>query len=140
HWSIEGGVSRGWGQSLKDNNDMVDFLGRVRFSPSDRTSFAVLFITGPEMDDNNGAYRTAVDFVGSHRLTDRLTLMFDLVYGRQAAPQDEMFPLGLTNQKDADWYLAARYAVFRIDDRFSVARRLDWFRDDVGLGPVPEVP
>ena len=43
------------GQSLKDNNDMVDFLGRIRYSPSDRTSFAVLFITGPEQDDDNGA-------------------------------------------------------------------------------------
>jgi len=138
-WSVEGGISRGWGQSLEDNNDAIDFLGRVRFSPSDRTSFAVLFITGPEMDNNNGAYRTAVDFVGSHRVNDKLTLMFDLVYGRQAAPQDELFPSGVTNQDEADWYGAAGYAVYRIDDRFSVAGRLEWFRDDEGFGPVTAV-
>lgn len=138
-WGAELGINRGWGQSLEDNNDMVSFHGRIRFSPSDRTSFAVLFITGPEMDDNNGAYRTAVDFVGSHRVTDDFTVMFDLVYGRQSNPQDELFPLGLAGQDEADWYGAAGYAIYKIDDRFSVAGRLEWFRDDEGFGPVTAV-
>lgn len=138
-WGAELGVNRGWGQSLEDNNDMVSFHGRLRYSPSDRTSFAVLFITGPEMDDNNGAYRTAIDFVGSHRVTDDFTVMFDLVYGRQSKPQDELFPLGLAGQDEADWYGAAGYAIYKIDDRFSVAGRLEWFRDDEGFGPVTAV-
>ena len=135
-WSAELGVNRGWGQALEDNNDMVSFHGRIRYTPSDRTSFAVLFITGPELDDNNGAYRTAVDFVGSHRISDNLTFLFDLVYGRQAAPPDALFPTGLTDQDEADWYGAAGYLVYRIDDRFSVAGRLEWFRDDEGFLPV----
>jgi Putative beta-barrel porin-2, OmpL-like. bbp2 len=139
-WGAELGVNRGWGQSLEDNNDMVSFHGRIRYSPSDRTSFAVLFITGPEMDDNNGAYRTAIDFVGSHRVTDDFTVMFDLVYGRQSNPQDELFPLGLAGQDEADWYGAAGYAIYKIDERFSVAGRLEWFRDEEGFVPVTAVP
>ena len=138
-WSAEAGINRGWGQALEDNNGAISAHGRVRYTPSDRTSFAFLFITGPEMDGNSGAYRTAVDFVGSHRVTDKLTVMFDLVYGRQASPQDELFPLGLTDQDEADWYGAAGYAVYEIDDRFSVAGRLEWFRDDEGFGPVTAV-
>jgi hypothetical protein len=134
-WSVELGVNRGWGQSLEDNNDMVSFHGRVRYSPSDRTSFAVLFITGPELDDSDSDWRTAVDLVGSHRVTDKLTLMVDLVYGTQ---QDA--PVGaFGGTETADWYGAAGYAVYEIDDRFTVAGRLEWFRDDEGFGPVTAV-
>ena len=139
-WSIEAGISRGWGQSLEDNNDMISPMGRVRYKASDRTSFALLFITGPEQDDNNGAYRTAIDFVGSHQVTDRLTVMFDLVYGRQASPSDDLLFPGAAGSDDADWYGAAGYAVYRLDDRFSVAGRLEWFRDDEGFVPVTAVP
>jgi hypothetical protein len=139
-WSVEAGISRGWDQSLEDNNDMIDFLGRIRYSPTDRTSFALLFITGPEQADDNGAYRTAVDFVGSHRVTDKLTVLFDLVYGIQASPQGGLLPGVTAGQDDADWYGAAGYAVYRIDDRFSLAGRLEWFRDDEGFASVTAVP
>ena len=134
-WSAELGINRGWGQSLEDNNDMISFHGRIRYTPSDRTSFAVLFITGPELDDNDSDFRTAIDFVGSHRVTDQLTLLFDLVYGtQQDAPVG-----GAGGSETADWYGAAGYAIYEIDDRFSVAGRLEWFRDDEGFGPVTAV-
>jgi hypothetical protein len=139
-WSVELGINRGWGQSLEDNNGSLSYHGRVRFTPNDRTSFAVLFIAGPELDDNNGAWRTAVDFVGSHRITDRLTFLFDLVYGRQASPPDALLATGLTNQDEADWYGAAGYLVYQVDPHVSVAGRLEWFRDDEGFAPVLAVP
>ena len=135
-WSAELGVNRGWGQSLEDNNGTVSYHGRVRYTPSDRTSFALLFITGPEQDDNNGAFRTAVDFVGSHRVTDDLTVLFDLVYGRQSSPQSALLPTAFGDQDEADWYGAAGYLVYRVDERLSVAGRLEWFRDDEGFAPV----
>ena len=135
-WSVELGINRGWGQSLEDNNDALSYHGRVRYTPNDRTSLALLFITGPEMDDNNGAFRTAVDLVGSHRITDQLTFLVDAVYGRQAAPQDELIPSGAINQDEADWYGVAGYLIYRVDPRLSVAGRLEWFRDDEGFAPV----
>ena len=135
-WSAELGINRGWGQSLEDNNDMLSFHGRIRYTPTDRTSFALLFITGPEQDDNNGAYRTAVDFVGSHRINDNLTFLFDLVYAREASPRDELFANGAVDQDEADWYGAAGYLVYRINDQFSAAGRLEWFRDDEGYPSV----
>jgi hypothetical protein len=138
-WSFEGGISRGWDQSIDDNNNMISFLGRVRYSPTDRTSFAALFITGPEQPDSDGTYRTAVDLVGSHRVTDKLTLMFDLVYGVQASPEARFLPGTVSDEDAADWYGAAGYAVYRVDDRFSVAGRLEWFRDDEGFASVTAV-
>jgi hypothetical protein len=135
-WSVELGIDRGWGQSLEDNNGSISYHGRVRYSPTDRTSFGFLFITGPELDDDNGAWRTAVDLVGSHRITDRLTFLFDLVYGRQSSPPDALLASGASNQDEADWYGAAAYLVYRIDPAFSVAGRVEWFRDDEGFGPV----
>ena len=135
-WSAELGVNRGWGQSLEDNNDMVSFMGRVRYSPTDRASLAVIFITGPELDDNDSDFRTAVDFVGSFRVTDRLTLMFDLVYGMQ---QDAPVGIDFPETETADWFGAAGYVVYEIDDRFTVAGRVEWFRDDEGFGPVTAV-
>ena len=139
-WSAELGINRGWGQALEDNNGTVSYHGRIRYTPSDRTSFALLFITGPEQDDNNGAFRTAVDFVGSHRVTDNLTFLFDLVYGRQASPQSALLPTATGDEDEADWYGAAGYLVYRIDERFSVAGRAEWFRDDEGFAPVLAVP
>ena len=40
-WSVEGGISRGWGQSLKDNNGAIDALGRVRYRLGDITDLAL---------------------------------------------------------------------------------------------------
>lgn len=139
-WSAELGFNRGWGQALEDNNGTISYHGRIRYTPSDRTSFALLFITGPEQDDNNGAFRTAVDFVGSHRITDDLTFLFDLVYGRQASPQSALLPTATGGEDEADWYGAAAYLIYRVDPRLSVAGRVEWFRDDEGFAPVLAVP
>ena len=139
-WSVEGGINRGWGQSLEDNNGTISYHGRVRYAPTERSSIALIFITGPEMDDHDSAYRTAIDLVGTFRVTDRLTLMFDAVYGRQADPVDALLNPQATGSDEADWYGFAGYAVYEIDERLSVAGRLEWFRDDEGFVPVTAVP
>ena len=139
-WSVEGGINRGWDESLEDTNSMISFHGRVRYSPTDRASLALIFITGPEQPDNNGAYRTAIDLVGSFRATDRLTLMFDAVYGRQADPIDELLNTAAAGSEEADWFGLAGYAVYEVNDHVSVAGRLEWFRDEEGFIPVTAVP
>jgi hypothetical protein len=123
-WSVEGGISRGWGQSLKDNNGAIDALGRIRYRAGDQTDIALAFITGPELDRDNSHYRTAVDFTVSQAVTDRLTLLLDAVLGHQAQPS------GMT---DANWYGLAGYAVYRINEYLSAAARLEWYRDEEGF-------
>ncbi len=122
-WSVEAGISRGWGQSLEDNNDAIDALGRVRYDMSDRTSFSLAAITGPEQDDDNSHYRTVFDATVNHACTDNLTLLLDVVYGYQG---------GVPGGDEAHWYGVAGYGVYRVNHQVSVGGRLEWYRDEEG--------
>lgn len=123
-WSVEGGISRGWDQSLRDNNGAIDGLARVRYDIDDRTSFSLAGIVGPELPHDNSHYRTTLDFTVSHQATDQLTLLLDAVFGYQAEPA------GMTN---AMWYGTAGYAVYQINPYVALAGRLEWYRDEEGF-------
>ncbi|MDB5332861.1 MAG: hypothetical protein JWP03_4012 [Phycisphaerales bacterium] len=122
--SIEAGISRGWGQSLKDNNGAINGLGRIRYSLGKTTDLSVALITGPELDNDNSHYRTVVDATITHQLTDKITILGDGVYGYQALPG------GMTS---ASWYGVAGYGVYKFSDQVSVAGRLEWYRDEEGF-------
>lgn len=121
---IEAGVVRGWGQSLEDNNGGVTFVGRARYQFSDKTSGSLSAITGPEQDNDNEHYRTAIDLVLAHQLSDQFTLLFDAIYGYQA---------GTPGVGAADWYGLSVYGVYRINDNVSAGARLEYYRDDEGF-------
>jgi hypothetical protein len=127
-WSIEAGISRGWDQALDDNNDMISFHARARHTLSDRTSYAIMFMTGPELDDESGDWRTVVDLVLTHKLNDRLTVLGDAIFGWQPD-----FPNNAGNTVDATYWGAAGYAVYRIDDQYSVGGRAEFLRDSGGF-------
>jgi len=129
-WSLEAGSSRAWGQALEDNNGMIDFFGRARHTLSYRTRSAFMLITGPELDDKKGDWRTAVDFVITHKATDDLTFLGDFVFGWQPDAPEPTVSGGTTT---ATWYGAAGYAVFRVDDRYSLGARAEWYRDSGGF-------
>ena len=130
-WSLWGGVVRGWDQSLDDNNDAVSFLARVDYSPDERWEFRLGVITGPEGDAcdcdcpvNNDIYRTVVDLVIGHDVSDRLRLAAEGLYGSDGAAD--------ANGNRADWYGAAGYATYAIDRRLTLNARLEWFHDGEG--------
>ncbi len=122
--SLEGGISRGWGQSLRDNNGAIDGLAKVRYSPTDRTTITLAAITGPEDDNDNGHYRTTLDLTVSQLIGDQLTLLLDSVYGTDAAGA----PGG-----NANWYGVAGYAVYKLNNYVSLGGRLEWYRDEEGF-------
>jgi hypothetical protein len=131
HWSLWGGVVRGWDQSLDDNNDAVSFLARVDYSPDDTWEFRLGVIAGPEGDacdcdcpENNHIYRTVVDLVIGHDVSDRLRLAAEGLYGSDGAAD--------ANGNRADWYGAAGYATYAIDRRLTLNARLEWFHDGEG--------
>ena len=135
-WSFETGISRGWGQALEDNNDVIDVLGRLTYRPNDRTSFSVLAITGPELEDNNDDFRTAIDFVARHELTDDFTVLLDVVWGHQQnAPETNTVedPASPGDTGDATWYGVAGYGVYEINDMLAAGVRLEWFHDEGGF-------
>jgi hypothetical protein len=122
--SIELGVVRGWDDALEDDNDTVSFIGRYRNHLSDQLNISFAFITGPEQVDDNHDYRTAVNFVASYQVNSQLTLLLDSIYGYES--NDAL-------EGASDWYGAAVYGIYKINDYVSAALRLEYYRDDEGF-------
>jgi hypothetical protein len=122
--SLEAGVVRGWDDALEDDNDAVSAVGRVRYRASDELNLSLAAITGPELDDDNDDYRTALNFVASYRVSDNLTLLLDSIYGYQA---------NVPGEGTVDWYGAAVYGIYKINDFVSAAARVEYYRDDEGF-------
>jgi hypothetical protein len=120
--NVEGGISRGWGQTLTDNNGSIDGFGRIRYTPSDKTNVTLAFIAGPEDDGDNSHYRDAVDLTLTQALADNLTFLLDSVYGNDAA--------GSLTGANANWYGTAGYLVLKLNDNLSLAGRGEWYRDE----------
>jgi len=126
-WSVEAGIDRGWDQAFTDNNGMVSFHGRLRHTPNDRTSYALMGIIGPEVDGDK-SWGATFDFVISHKASDKLTLLGDAVLGFQPdAPEPD------GGDGTASWYGLAGYAVYRVNDYYSVGGRAEWYRDSGGF-------
>jgi hypothetical protein len=126
-WSVEAGINRGWDQALTDNNGAVSFHGRLRHTLNDRTSYALMGIVGPEVEGDK-SWGATFDFVISHKQTDQLTLLGDVVFGYQP---DAPKPTG--GSTDASWYGVAGYAVYRLNDTYSLGGRAEWYRDSGGF-------
>jgi hypothetical protein len=122
--SVTAGVTRGWEQSLKDNNDMIDFLGQVSWKMNDKLTLIVSGITGPEQTDDNSDYRSVLDVVATYAATDKLSFGFNGDYGYEA-------DAGLDG-KDASWYGIAGYTTYKVNDMFAVQGRVEWFEDPDG--------
>ena len=69
--TVTAGITRGWEQSTKDNNDVIDYTGQVKYVFSDKVTGIVSFITGPEEDDNNSQYRTVFDGILTYAASDK---------------------------------------------------------------------
>lgn len=135
-WRVDAGFSRGWDQALEDNNDAIDALARVRFSPdADRTIFALAAVTGPENAGDNGNYRTLVETTVLFHATDTLQITVSGTYGQESryGGLDEGTPADDGQAvRDARWYGVAGYANLFLDDRFTFNARLEFLRDEKG--------
>jgi len=130
-WSSDAGFTRGWNQSLRDSNDALDFLGRITFTPSDKTSIIFVMTEGPEFPTgvghnlpkgDNHHWWTALDLVVTQKITEKLSLGLGIDYVR--APQ---IP-GLTGGVK-QWGGVAGYVSYAIDPHLTLNTRLEWYRD-----------
>ena len=130
-WSFDVGFTRGWNQSIKDANGVLDFLGRITFTPSDKTSIIFVMTSGPEYPTGFGNnlpkgdphhWWTALDLVATQKITDKLSLGLgiDYVYASKIP--------GLTDG-GKQWGGVAGYASYAIDPRFTLNTRLEWYID-----------
>ncbi len=130
-WSFDAGFTRGWNQSIRDANGALDFLGRVTFTPSDKTSIIFVMTEGPEFPTGFGRnlprgdahhWWTALDLVATQKVTEKLSLGLGLDYVH--APQ---IP-GLSDGAK-QWGGVAGYVSYVLDPHFTLNTRLEWYRD-----------
>jgi hypothetical protein len=130
-WTFDAGFTRGWNQSTRDANDALDFLGRVTFAPTDKTTVIFVMTEGPEFPTgvgrnlppgDNSNYWTALDLVVTHKVTDKLSLGLGFDY--VVTPNIPGLPEG-TKQ----WGGVAQYVSYAIDPRFTLNTRLEWYKD-----------
>ncbi len=123
--SVTAGFTRGWNQSLEDNNDAIDFLGSLAYAPNKKWSFSLSMTEGPEAAGDNGDYWTVVDLVASYQATDRLKLELNADYGDA--------PHALSSGDSAQWYGIAGYASYQLNKAVTLNSRLEWYDDVDGF-------
>lgn len=127
-WSVEGGVSRGWNQSLKDNNGAVDAIGQITYTPDSKneknTKIALAFTEGPEAAHDNHDYWTVLDLVAAKQLNAKTTVAVNADYG------DAPHGLGPTS---AQWFGAALYGQYILNDYVTLNARGEWYDDNNGF-------
>jgi hypothetical protein len=123
HWSVTGGLVRGWDQSFEDSNDAISFLGQVKWTGG-KHDIILSAITGPEQADNNSDYRTVLDAIIVCRASDVLTLVANGDFGWESD--------AATDGGTALWWGVAGYATYSVNDYFALQGRLEYFDDDDG--------
>jgi hypothetical protein len=130
-WSFDAGLTRGWNQSLRDANNAPDFLGRVTFTPSDKTSAIFVMTEGPEFpagigknqpQGDNSDWWTALDLVITHKVSDKLSL--GLGFDDVETPHISGLAGGARQ-----WGGAAGYVSYAFDPRLTLNTRLEWYKD-----------
>lgn len=128
------GVVRGVNAGFDDNNDAVSFHGGIGLNLLDG-KLTVLASTsiGPENDkafetdridtEQTGDLRHLSDITAIWKITDKLTSITDINYGR-----DEGF--------DAEWYGVAQYLTYAVNDYVTVGVRGEIWRDDDGFAAL----
>jgi len=127
---VDAGFTRGWNQSIKDANNTLDFLGRIAFAPSDKTSIIFVMTEGPEFPTGFGHnlpkgdphhWWTALDLVATQKISEKLSLGLgiDYVYTPHIP--------GLSGSKQ--WGGVAGYVSYAFDPHVTLNTRLEWYRD-----------
>ena len=126
NWLVEGGIFRGWEQSIDDNNGSISYHLKLGYTSTDKKlSGIVQAVTGPEAMDDNEDYRTVFDFQLSYAFTDKFTLAANADFGWESSAA----PDGGT----AYWYGIANYASYVLNDTCMLNGRAEWFRDEEGV-------
>lgn len=126
-WSVSGGISRGWDQSLEDNNDAIDVIGSIGWvSPEGDITSALSFTVGPEKTDNNSDYRIAIDWWASYVISDQWTAAIngDFIWEENSGDDGD----------DASVYGIAGYLGYKVCEECTINGRIEWFNDTERLG------
>lgn len=82
-WSFDLGITDGWNQSTRDANHYADIVGRISYTPNDKTAVIFVMSEGPEYPTGVGRglppgdhkdWWTAMDLVVTRKVTDKLSV------------------------------------------------------------------
>jgi hypothetical protein len=126
--TLIGGLVNGWDQ-VNDNNDTKTILLRGVFDPTEQLNLGLTIMHGPEGQFENEPL-TSIDFVGSLKVNEQLSVAFQFNMGDQAgedANGAKTFP-ATTTRPDSSWMGFGIWPEFRFE-KFSVGVRLEHFID-----------
>jgi hypothetical protein len=122
--TVTGGITRGWEQSLKDNNDSIDGIGQIKWVATDKLTLFLMGVTGPERNKNDSDYRSLIDACLNYAATDKLSLGLNGDYGFE--------PGAAADGGYATWYGAAGYLGYKFNDYVTANARGEYFSDPDG--------
>ena len=126
---IDAGITRGWNQSVKDNNGDPDFLGGVTYTPqgSDflkKFKFIANASVGPQATNDNSNWWTVIDLQAYYAMSDKWNFSVNADYGD--APH-------VLAPGSAQWYGIAGYAQYILNDYVTFNGRAEWYDDNNGF-------
>lgn len=123
--SLSAGITRGWEQSLEDNNGCsIDVLASLSWQVNKDLKAIINFSGGPQRAGASDDYRYLLDVVVTYKLGDKLTLGLNADYAWEKNAG--------TSGQDASWYGIAVYAGYKLNDFFALNLRGEWFEDPDG--------
>ncbi len=126
--TVLAGVTRGWDQSLEDNNGAIDFLGQVEYKPDSQWDTYLTLSVGPQQADSYG-YRTELDALVYYTLNETWTFGGEAMYAIEADVPG-------TSDDYSQWYGAAVYPTYNLSSHVTLNGRLEWFSDNYGVRGV----
>jgi hypothetical protein len=130
-WTFDAGITRGWNQSIRDRNHVPDFLGRVTYTPTDKTAIIFVMTEGPQFPIGVGRnlpggdrshWWNNFDLVVTQKITDKLSLGLGLDY-----VQTPRIP-GVTGGSK-QWGGVAGYGSYALNQYFTLNTRAEWYGD-----------
>ena len=118
------GLVNGW-DNVKDNNNAKSVEAALGWTATDKLSFNLAGMYGPEQTTNNHSQRALIDFVTIYKLHPKWTLMLNADY---AHDED-----AVTAGKDGAWSGVAGYVKYDMTDKISLISRTEFFSDPQGL-------
>jgi len=126
--TVMAGVTRGWDQSLEDNNGAIDFLGQVEYKPDSQWDTYLTLSVGPQQADAYG-YRTLLDGLIYYTMNDKVTIGGEAMYAIEADVPG-------TSDDYSQWYGLAVYPSYTVCPHAILNSRLEWFCDNDGVRGV----
>jgi hypothetical protein len=121
------GINNGW-DNVKDNNKTKSVEVALAWAASDKLSFNLAGMYGPEQTSNDHSQRGLIDFLATYKPFEKWTFMLNADYGHE---ED-----AIRKGKDGVWSGVAAYLRYDPLSWMSLISRTEFFSDRKGLRVV----